>query len=219
MTVEFLDEITEAFHDYDEDLLKEKIVSALDSGVGAVTVLGWLSDILEGIGEKFSRGEAFLPELVASGDMMDASVVILKPKLLENQAYEPTGVKIILGSVRGDIHTIGKNMVKMIWVASGFEVIDLGVDVPAETFLFKAQEVNPDFVALSSTMTTTIPSMKDTIDLFKSKKLDEKYKILVGGGSVNESLAASVGAFAYGGRDAYESVKTIKSILDGTKSH
>ncbi|ATW28460.1 hypothetical protein DCMF_08185 [Candidatus Formimonas warabiya] len=205
--------MTAAFNDFNEETLKETINKALEEGVDALAILNVLLDLLKNIGERFSQGEAFLPELVMSGDLMEKSVEILKPALVNKQDFVLTGEKIILGSVKGDVHTIGKDMVKMMWIASGYEVIDLGINVPAETFFTRAQEINPSIVALSSTMTTTIPSMKDTIDFFKSRGLDKKYKIIVGGGSVNTEIANNVGAYAYGGRDAYEAVKTVKAIL------
>ncbi len=207
-------EIAAAFCDFDEELLREKINLALEHEIDAPSIIKHLSKILEGIGDRFCQGEIYLPELVISGDLMEMAVGILEPMLLSHQEYAPVKHKIILGTVKGDIHTIGKDMVKMMWTVSGFDVIDLGIDVPAELFFCKAQEINPSIVALSSTMTTTIPNMKDTIDLFKSRGLDQKYKILIGGGSVNPDLAKQLGA-PYGGRDAYEAVKSVKAILAG----
>ncbi len=142
-------EIADAFCDYDTELLEEKIRLALEQEIEAISILSHLSKILEGIGERFCKGEVYLPELVMSGDLMGMAVGILNPVLASNQEYVPMEHKIILGSVKGDIHTIGKNMVKMMWTASGFEVIDLGIDVSTEIFFNKAQEINPSIVGLS----------------------------------------------------------------------
>jgi 5-methyltetrahydrofolate--homocysteine methyltransferase len=207
------EEMKVAFNDYDEDEVLELISKALDEGVGALEIMNHLSSLLEVIGEQFSIGELFLPDMVMAGDLMDGCMQVLKPVMMNSDDYVPSDKKILFGMVRGDVHDIGKNMVKMLWMSSGYEVIDLGTDVPAEAFLEKANEVKPDLIALSSAMSTTVPSMKDTIDLLKSRGYGEEIKIMAGGGSANADLSDELGASCYGGDDAYEALQSVKQLL------
>jgi methanogenic corrinoid protein MtbC1 len=151
--------------------------------------------------------------MVMAGDLMDSCMQILKPVIMDSDDYQPANKTILFGMVRGDVHDIGKNMVKMLWMSSGYDVIDLGTDVPAEAFLEKANEVKPDLIALSSAMSTTVPSMMDTIDLLKSRGYGDEIKIMAGGGSANAKLAAELGASLYGGDDAYEALQSVKELL------
>lgn len=212
MNQQFCEQIHLAFEDYDDDLLTQTLNAAMDQGEDPVEIMSLLSKALEEIGEKFSQGELFLPDMVLAGDMMSTAMELLKPALVSSSSYQPTGHKILFGSVKGDVHDIGKNMVKMMWMGAGIEVIDLGVDVSAETFLERAEEAHPAIVALSSTMTTTIPSMRDTIELLDSRGINQKCKILVGGGSMTAETAKSMGA-CYGGRDAFAALKIVQALL------
>ena len=211
---EELKNIRAAFDDDDDDALERELQSALDKGVDAMEIIGVLTEALEEVGHKFSQGLFFLPDLVMAGERMETAMGLLKPVLTGNPDFKPAGLTIVFGSVKGDVHDIGKNMVKMMWVSAGYEVIDLGVDVDPEAFLNKATECQPDVVALSSTMTNTIPSMKDTIDLLSSRQWKKEFKILVGGGSLNPEIADMLGAFAYGGKDAYAAVGVVRGIFN-----
>ena len=211
---EELKNIRAAFDDDDDDAIERELNAAVERGDDAMEIIGVLTEALEEVGNKFSKGEFFLPDLVMAGERMEIAMNILKPVLLNNPDFKPTGLTIVFGSVKGDIHDIGKNMVKMMWVSAGYEVVDLGVDVDPEAFLNKAVECQPDVVALSSTMTNTIPSMKDTIDLLSSRPWKKEFKILVGGGSLNPEIADMLGAFAYGGKDAYAAVQVVRGIFN-----
>ncbi|MDL2327559.1 cobalamin-dependent protein [Ruminococcaceae bacterium OttesenSCG-928-A11] len=213
MTEEIKNNVAEAFEDYDEDLMASTISGALAAGEDPMDIIGLLSATLEEIGEQFSQGKLFLPDMVMAGDLMEVAMGLLNPALMANEDYVPTGKKIIYGTVRGDVHDIGKNMVKMMWVAAGYEVIDLGIDVAPEAFLNKAVEAKPDIVAMTATMTTTAPSMKDTIELLRSREWKTPFKIVVGGGSMTPKMAEEMGADAYGGKDAYQAVQTVKGIF------
>lgn len=209
----YCEDLNAAFEDYDDDMMTETLEAAIAAGEDPMDLMGHMTSILENIGEQFSKGDMFLPDMVMAGDMMSTGMDVLKPAMMANENYKPSGKKIVFGSVKGDVHDIGKNMVKTMWIAGGIDVVDLGVDVAAETFLDRALQEKPDIVALSATMTTTIPSMRDTIELLTSRGIRERCKILVGGGSVNQKTAESLDAY-YGGRDAYESLQIVRSLLN-----
>lgn len=211
---QLFNEIRQSFLDYEDEQLLECISSALEKGADPVEIIALLSGALENIGEQFSKGEMFLPDMVLAGAQMEACMDVLKPALLKSDNKIPVKSKVILGTVAGDIHDIGKNMVKMMLTVTGFEVIDLGTDVSAEKFYNAALAEKPEIVALSSCMTTTVPSMVDTIELFKSKGLTEKLKIVVGGGSMNPKVAENFGGCIYGGHDAFEAAQVLKRIIN-----
>jgi methanogenic corrinoid protein MtbC1 len=205
--------LVEAFNEYDDDAVIEIIDEALEAGVNPLEVLDIMSKALEDIGVSFSNGDLFLPDMIMAGEVMTEAMNTLKPAIMANDDYVPSGRKIVIGTVSGDLHDIGKNMVKMMFVSSGYDVVDLGTNVSAETFYNAANDENPDIIAISSCMSTTVPNMKDTIDLLRAKGLHEKHKIVVGGGSANETLADELGAYCYGGDDAYQALKKIKQLF------
>lgn len=210
--MDVMEQIRASFEDYDEDLLVQALEAGLDTGTPPMDLVNRLSAVLEEIGELFSQGELFLPDMVLAGDMMEAAMAVLNPALAAQNGAARVNKKVVLGTVRGDIHDIGKNMVKMMVQNSGFEVFDLGVDVSPETFYHKALEVEADVLALSSTMTTTVPGMRDTIELVRAKKLDERCAIMVGGGSLNPELAKELGAHLHSG-DAYDAARVLKEYF------
>lgn len=169
---------------------------ALDEGIDAKTILD--EGLLEGmmiIGGKFKRNEVFVPEVLVAARAMNAGVAILEPKLVE-MGNEPIG-KAVIGTVKGDLHDIGKNLTVMMLKGAGLEVIDLGVDVEPETFISKAEEVGADVIGMSALLTTTMPNMKDVIDLLKEKGLRDKYIVMIGGAPINDSFAKEIGADYY----------------------
>jgi 5-methyltetrahydrofolate--homocysteine methyltransferase len=147
------------------------------------------------IGEKFKKNEVFVPEVLVAARAMNAGLVILEPKLAE-VGNEPVG-KAVIGTVKGDLHDIGKNLVAMMLKGAGFEIIDLGVDVEAAAFLEKAEEIGADVICLSALLTTTMPYMKDVIEMFKEKGERDNYIIMIGGAPVNENYAKQIGADYY----------------------
>lgn len=206
-----------SFEEYEEDDMLENVQAALDAGANPIDIITLLSETLENIGKLFSSGTLFLPDMVMAGEQMEQCMDLLQPALERSKEVAPVKAKIILGTVAGDIHGIGKNMVKTMLMVSGFEVVDLGTDVSAEQFYSAALSEKPMAVALSSCMTTTVPSMVDTIDLFKSKGLSEKLKIVVGGGSMNPGLAETFGGCIYGGHDAFAAAQILKGLLHKQK--
>lgn len=210
---ELFSKIKEAFMEYEDEELLEYVRQALERKADPLEIISLLSKSLEEIGAAFAAGELFLPDMVMAGDQMEACMEILTPVMSARSEDVPKLAKVVLGTVAGDIHDIGKNMVKTMLTVSGFEVIDLGTDVSAAQFYASAVSEKPAVVALSSCMTTTIPSMIDTIELFKSKGLLDKIKIVVGGGSMNPELAASFGSCTYGGRNAFEAAQVLKTVV------
>lgn len=210
---ELFEKIRSAFEDFEEDELQELVSQALDEGADPSRLIALLSGILEGIGKQFSEGTMFLPDMVMAGDQMEQCMDIIRPALQKNAAQTTTLAKVVLGSVAGDIHDIGKNMVKAMLTVSGFDVVDLGVDVSAAQFYNAVITERPQIVAMSSTMVTTIPNMKDTITLLEAKGLTDQVKIVVGGGSMNEQLAAQLGNCTYGGHDAFEAAQVLKALV------
>ncbi len=173
------------------------VQQALDEGLGAEEVLNeGLVAAMSEIGERFSRNEAFVPEMLVAARAMSAGTEVLKPHLAEEGA-EPVG-KAVIGTVRGDMHDIGKNLVRMMIEGKGFEVTDLGVDVAPEQFVTFLQEHDDvDVVCCSALLTTTMPEIGATIRAIEEAGLRDKVKVMVGGAPVTQAFADEVGADAY----------------------
>ena len=177
-------------------IVKELVQQALDEGQDPKEILndGLLSGMMI-VGTKFKNNEVFVPEVLVAARAMNAGLGILEPKLVE-VGNEPVG-KAVIGTVKGDLHDIGKNLVAMMLKGAGFEVIDAGVDVDAETFISKAEEVHADVICMSALLTTTMHNMQECIDKLKEKGLRDKYIVMVGGAPVNDSFAKKIGADYY----------------------
>ena len=176
--------------------VKALVQQALDEGVDAKVILeeGLLSG-MSIIGEKFKKNEVFVPEVLVAARAMNTGMAILEPKLIE-MGNEPVG-KAVVGTTKGDLHDIGKNLVVMMLKGAGLEVHDLGVDVDAETFIAKAEEIGADVIGMSALLTTTMPGMKNVIEALEEKGVRDKYIVMVGGAPVNESFAEEIGADFY----------------------
>ena len=176
--------------------VKALVQQALDENVNPKEILndGLLSGMMI-IGEKFKNNEVFVPEVLVAARAMNAGLAILEPKLVE-VGNEPVG-KAVIGTVKGDLHDIGKNLVVMMLKGAGFEVYDEGVDVEPEKFIAKAEEVGADVICMSALLTTTMPNMKSVIDSLNEKGLKDKYIVMVGGAPVNQAFADQIGADYY----------------------
>ena len=170
---------------------------ALDEGNAAAAVLDIMIDAMGEVGEKFKNNEIFVPEMLIAARAMKKGVEVLKPELAAAGGASSNG-KIILGTVAGDLHDIGKNLVGLMYESAGFEVIDLGVDVPKEKFV-ETYRANPDtkIIALSALLTTTMPAMKEAAALLNEQDFRKDIKIMVGGAPITEEFAKSIGADAY----------------------
>ena len=191
--------------------VKALVEQAISEGISAKTILdeGLLNGMMV-VGDKFKRNEVFVPEVLVAARAMNAGVSILEP-LLAEAGNEPLG-KAIVATVTGDLHDIGKNLVAMMFKGAGLEVIDLGVDIDAETFVAKAEEVGADIIGMSALLTTTMPTMKEVVDLLKEKGLRDKYIVMVGGAPVNQRYADEIGADYYTS-DAASAAETAKKAL------
>lgn len=203
--------ITEALINGDESAVLNAVNSAISAGDAAGEVLnnGLISG-MDVVGDKMESGDMFIPEVLMAAKCMSAALEILKPLLKEG---EGTSVgKVVIGTVKGDLHDIGKNLVKMMMESSGFEIVDLGVDVAPETFVKAVTEHNADILALSALLTTTMPMMKQTIDALRESGLRDQIKILVGGAPVTKSFADEIEADGFAS-DAGSASKFAKELL------
>lgn len=173
--------------------VKKLVEEALEAGMDPKVILN--EGLLEGmsiIGGKFKRNEVFVPEVLVAARAMTAGLSVLEPKLVE-VGNEPVG-KAVIGTVKGDLHDIGKNLVAVMLKGAGFEVVDLGTDVETEDYIEKAEEVGADIIAMSALLTTTMPEMKEVIDALEEHGLRDKYIVMVGGAPVTANYAEQIGA-------------------------
>lgn len=207
-----INEISEFLQKGRSKNVKELVQQALDEGVDAKEILneGLLSGMMI-VGGKFKRNEVFVPEVLVAARAMNAGLTILEPKLVE-MGNEPVG-KAVIGTVKGDLHDIGKNLVAMMYKGAGFEVYDLGVDVSAEAFVEKAEEVGADVIGMSALLTTTMDNMKVVIDLLKEKGIRDKFIVMVGGAPITEAFAEEIGADYYT-PDAASAAETAKAAME-----
>ena len=208
-------ELTEQVHDDLYNGLRDEVVEAtnifLGRGWGAEKVLN--DALVEGmriVGIDFRDGILFVPEVLLAANAMKAGMEILRPLLAETGA-EPIG-KVVIGTVKVDIHDIGKNLVSMMLEGAGFEVIDLGINNSVEKYLEALERHKPDILGMSALLTTTMPYMKVVIDKLREQNIREKFIVLVGGAPLNEEFGKAVGADAYC-RDAAIAVETAKSLI------
>lgn len=176
--------------------VKALVQQALDEGVNPKEILndGLLSGMMI-VGEKFKNNQVFVPEVLVTARAMSAGISVLEPKLVE-VGNEPVG-KAVIGTVKGDLHDIGKNLVIMMLKGAGFEIYDIGVDVDATAFADKAEEVGADIIGMSALLTTTMPNMQEVMDVLKERGIRDKYIVMIGGAPVNESFAEQIGADYY----------------------
>lgn len=212
MAAAIIEEISEFLQKGRAKNVKKLVEQALSEGMDAKEILneGLLSGMMI-VGGKFKRNEVFVPEVLVAARAMNAGVTILEPYLVE-AGNEPVG-KAVVGTVKGDLHDIGKNLVAMMMKAAGFEVIDLGTDVSAEAFVDKAEEVGADVIGMSALLTTTMPNMKTVVDVLQERGIREKYVVMIGGAPVTDSFAAQIGADFYTA-DATSAAETAKAAVE-----
>ena len=199
--------------DLKEQEALEYVEKAIGKGTDPMALLEETKEGMTAVGEKFSSGEYFIPDLVYSGEILKGIVKILEPHLKKGEEAERRG-KVIIGTVAGDIHDIGKDLVVFMLDVNGFEVIDLGIDVPVQKFVDTVKESGSTVVGLSGFLTIAFQSMKDTVDAIQKAGLRDKVKIMVGGGQIDEQVRGFTGADAYG-KDAMEAVKLAEEWIGG----
>jgi 5-methyltetrahydrofolate--homocysteine methyltransferase len=188
-----------------------QVQAEMDSGTTVASILQeGLIAAMDEVGQRFSEGDMFVPEMLKAAQVMKAGLEVIKPHLTESEM--PRSGTIVLGTVEGDLHDIGKNLVAMMMEGAGFQVFDLGVNVAINTFIDEAKEKQADIVALSALLTTTMPAMQQTINSIKEAGLP--VKIIVGGAPVTEGFAEEIGADGYG-EDAPDAARLAKDLLAG----
>ncbi len=191
------DAIQQAVIEGDVERVKNLAAGLLAAGENPLAIIeeGLIAG-MNVVGVRFKEGDMFVPEVMMSANAMNAGVEVVKPSV-QGEKIKSAGV-VVIGTVKGDLHDIGKNLVAMILRSAGFEVIDLGVDNPPEKFVAAINEHNPHIVGMSALLTTTMPAMKETIDAITEAGLRDKVKIIVGGAPVSREFAGEIGADGYG---------------------
>jgi corrinoid protein of di/trimethylamine methyltransferase len=205
-------QLADAVVDMDEDKVEALAKQAVEEGVDAYEAIDkGLARGMERAGQLFEEEEYFVPELIICSDAMNKGIAVLKPHLTSEDAdVKRRGV---IGVIEGDTHDIGKNLVRIMLEASGFDILDLGRDVPPETFVEKAHEYHAELILLSSLMTTTMDKMQDVIRLLQERGIRGEHKVAVGGGPISQAFADKIGADGYA-KNAAEAVRLCKKLTD-----
>jgi 5-methyltetrahydrofolate--homocysteine methyltransferase len=210
-----LSEIAESLQRGEDEEVRALVGRAIEKRLAPLEILNdGLVAGMNVVGEQFRQREIFLPDVLMAARAMNAGLDLLKPLLAQEGA--PTAGRVVLGSVHGDLHDIGKNLVGIMLKGAGFEVVDLGSDVPAERFVAAADEQGASVIGLSALLTTTMPVMKDVVGLVRARGLGDRVKVIVGGAPVSEAWAREIGADAYG-YDAASAVERVRALV-GTRA-
>jgi 5-methyltetrahydrofolate--homocysteine methyltransferase len=208
--MEVLQQIGESLQKGEDQKVAELTRQAIDAGVSAGQILndGLLAG-MDVVGKRFGANEIFLPEVLLAARAMNAGMDLIKPLLIADDV--PSLGKVVIGTIKGDLHDIGKNLVGIMLKGAGFEVVDLGADVAPENFVETAEAEGASVVGLSALLTTTMIGMKDVVELVKERGLEGKVKVIVGGAPLSQAFAEEIGADAYG-YDAANAVTIVKSL-------
>lgn len=213
MTLE--EDIRQSILDFDEEALKNRSRSALENAeADALKILNIIGDVMILIGQKFENEEYFLPELIMSANIVKTTIdEILDPALKKAGQNKTSLGKIVIGTVEGDVHSIGKDLIGSFLFSNGFEVFNLGEEVPAEAFINKAEEVGAQVIGLSSLLTMSMDFQRHIIQELKNRGMRDKYKVIVGGSPTSEEWADQIGADGWAD-DAMEAVALVKKLLN-----
>ena len=210
--MEILNKIAKSLMAGDDKKIVEEVNQAIEEGIPTARILD--DGLIAGmnvVGKRFKNHEMFLPEVLLSARAMTAGVALLKPLLIAEEV--PSRGKVVLGSVQGDLHDIGKNLVGIMLEGAGFEVVDLGIDVPPEKFIEAAVTEEAGVIGLSSLLTTTMDIMKGVVELAGQRGLSDRIKIIVGGAPLSQEFAQSIGANGYA-YDAANAVEKVMALLE-----
>lgn len=197
---------------FDSEGLVQACSDALAAGIPAAEIISkGIASGTEVIGSKFENGEFYLSELIMAGETIKSGMKIIEPHILAKNKMEAPGI-VVIGTVEGDVHDIGKSIVKMFLQAAGFDVIDLGVDVPARKFTQAVQKSGPDVLGMSALMTVSMDQMKTVMNQLKKTRLTKNIRVIIGGAPINSSYAEQIGADA-GTNDAVRGVETVKAWM------
>ena len=208
---ELFKQISDKVVEMEEDIVEELCEKSLEMEIDpAETINKGLIDGMDRVGVLYEDGEYFLPEVLTASYALNVGIDVLRPHIKQEESQKK--IKAVIGVVEGDTHDIGKNLVKIMSESGGFEVYDLGRDVPLDEFVKTAEEKECDFICMSTLMTTTMPGMKTVIDKLKEKNIRDKYKVMIGGGPISQKFADEIGADAYT-VDAASCVKKMKELM------
>ena len=211
---ELLRQIADAVVEMEEDTVEELAQQSLTAGIDAYETIDLgLAKGMERAGQLFDEEEYFVPELLMCSDAMNVGIDVLKPHL-KSENVSKKG-KVVIGVVEGDTHDIGKNLVRLMMETGGFEVLDLGRDIPPAEFVSKAEEYGADIIGIATLMTTTMLGMKEVVDILADKGIRDKFKVIVGGGPISPAFAKKIGADGYA-RNAADAVKVAEKLLSNT---
>ena len=205
--------LIEAITDMREDDAQKLTRELLASGTDPLAILDACREAMTAVGQRFEAGEYFVPELILAGEILKSISAEVKPRLKQGGAAKQ-GAKVLLGTVKGDIHDIGKDIVNFMLDVNGFQVTDLGVDVPPDKFVEQIKLLQPPVLALSGFLTLSYSSMKEAVDAIKAAGLRDGVKIMIGGGAVDQQICAYSGADAFG-KDAMAAVSLAKQWAGG----
>lgn len=208
-----MSELVKAMADMREEDALRLTREMVESGADPTAILGAAREAMDIVGQRYEAGEYFLPELVMAGEMLNQITALVKPELAKLPQVERKG-KVLIGTVAGDIHDIGKNIVSFMLDVNGYEVVDLGIDVSPAKFVEAIQEFQPQVVGLSGFLTLAFDAMKDTVDAIEAAGLRDQVKIVLGGGQVTDKIVEYAGADAYGD-DAMTAVNLAKKWIGG----
>lgn len=197
MSSEILEDLAKSVQQFDLEGAASLAQQAIDTGVDPYAALETLTATIREIGDAFGRDECFLPELVGAADAMQGAMVIIEDAIKKKGKKRVSAGRIVVGTVAGDIHNIGKSILATLLTADGFEVIDLGIDVPVEKFVNTVEKESPDLLAMSALLTITAREQKNVIEGLIEKGIRDGLKVMVGGGAINEEFAERIGADGY----------------------
>ncbi len=194
---EVIDRLKESIITYNRNVARQMATKAIEEGVEPNEILAGMTETIRKIGDDFEKGELFLPDLVGAASAMSEAISVVETEIEKSGKKTEKIGTVVLGTVKGDIHDIGKTMVKTFLVAENFRVIDLGVDISSDRFVEAIEKYNPEILALSALLTTTITEQSRIIEVLKNKGIRDKIKVIIGGAATNQEFADEIGADGY----------------------
>ncbi|ATW23763.1 cobalamin B12-binding domain-containing protein [Candidatus Formimonas warabiya] len=209
---EVIQKMKDALFTFDENITLEAAQEVIQTGTDIIETISAMGDAMGELGEKFQTMEVFLPEVLLASKAFKAAMKLFEPELLKSGTVQADRPKIVIGSVKGDLHTVGKDMVTTMLTVGGFDVKDLGIDLDASTFINEAEAIGAKIIAVSALMSSTIAHQKEVIEFLKAKGVRDKFKVMVGGGPCTQNWADSIGADGYS-KDAVGAVAVAKKLV------
>jgi len=197
MESQILEELGRTITEFNVDGAEKAALKAVKAGIDPMKAMDTLTAAIQIIGDAFGRGETFLPELIGAAQSLERALPVIEAEILRRGAVQKSLGKVVIGSVAGDIHNIGKSMVSSLMIAGGFSVRDLGINVPTEKFVESVRDYKPDILAMSALLTTTAPEGGKVIEALQKAGLRDKVKIMIGGGAITAEFAETIGADGY----------------------